>query len=65
MDTAPTGHTLLLLDTTGVNITRYEKTTKLDPATNHSLQNPELAKILLWNYQKRARKRNVIEWVTV
>jgi arsenite-transporting ATPase len=51
LDTAPTGHTLLLLDTTGSYHNEIMKTTKLDPkritTPYMSLQNPELAKILL------------------
>ncbi len=51
MDTAPTGHTLLLLDTTGSYHKEVMKTTNLDPnritTPYMSLQDEDFAKILL------------------
>jgi arsenite-transporting ATPase len=51
MDTAPTGHTLLLLDTTGSYHKEVMKSTNLDPnritTPYMSLQNEDFAKIIL------------------
>jgi len=51
MDTAPTGHTLLLLDTTGSYHKEVMKTTNLDPSRittpYMSLQDEDFAKIIL------------------
>ena len=51
MDTAPTGHTLLLLDTTGSYHKEVMKSTQLDPSRIStpymSLQDGDFAKILL------------------
>jgi arsenite-transporting ATPase len=65
MDTAPTGHTLLLLDTTGSYHKEIMKTTKLDPnriSTPYmSLQDSEFAKILLVALPETTPMREAVE----